>query len=576
MIGFGHKKAQKAQKPFVLFFAFLSLFSAFPTQAASQTTDDRVGLRIISVRTEVEAANILREIQSGQSFEALAKAHSTDPSAKEGGFLGVFRLGDLKADLQRAVMQLSPGQISPVTPMGSEFLILQRLTPEEVNWIASYNAGLDAFQNARYEEAARDFLAALPSAEKLKPADYRLEDNLHGLAEAYRLQKKFAEAEPLYRRYLALHWGGSAVPEVLDDFCSLLAVSYFRDSQFEEARKKFEQALQRSPLQEELYKALSTILFKAQAMNDAEALMERAAKLFPMSKDLRYHLGELYANNEKPRKALEIFESVSPVERLQQSVVYLKIAGLHVDLTELDEAAAVYKKVLELIPDSIGARLGLADVYLQQGRPDESLNESNKVLAVDRKNAAAQFRVADAKLRIGRFAEAAEAAARVLDLDPGYGKAHYILATALARIDKKEESDKEFEIYRKIEEDTRAERDRNRNIGVMNRDAAERLVEGRNAEAIEMFQKAIQAFPDSATAYLNLAFAQSRIGQHKASADSLQKMLSQNISDSFLVSWSLAREYRSLGDSETSLRHEVVYLQNVDLALREAVDATLE
>jgi predicted Zn-dependent protease len=110
----------------------------------------------------------------------------------------------------------------------------------------------------------------------------------------------------------------------------------------------------------------------------------------------------------------------------------------------------------------------------------------------------------------------------------------------------------------------------------MNRDAAERLVEGRNAEAIEMFQKAIQAFPDSATAYLNLAFAQSRIGQHKASADSLQKMLSQNISDSFLVSWSLAREYRSLGDSETSLRHEVVYLQNVDLALREAVDATLE
>ena len=43
-----------------------------------------------------------------------------------------------------------------------------------------------------------------------------LEDSLHGLAESYRLQKKYAEADPLYRRYLAIHWGGPSAPEVLD------------------------------------------------------------------------------------------------------------------------------------------------------------------------------------------------------------------------------------------------------------------------------------------------------------------------------------------------------------------------
>src|SRR5215467_1053071 len=127
--------------------------------AASQTpAGEQIGLRMISVRTEVEAANVLREIQSGQSFEAMAKAHSTDASGKDDGFLGLFRLVDLKPDLQRAVMDLMPGQISPVTRVGGEFLIIQRLTAEEANWILPYHSGLDAFQDGRYEEAARDFL----------------------------------------------------------------------------------------------------------------------------------------------------------------------------------------------------------------------------------------------------------------------------------------------------------------------------------------------------------------------------------------------------------------------------------
>src|SRR5207249_1214847 len=183
------------------------------------------------------------QIQSGQSFESIAKAHSVDVSASAGGYLGLFRLTDLKPDLQRAVVELTPGQISAVTPVGGQFLILQRLTLEEANWIVSNEAGLQAFQQGRYEEAARDFLQALQYAEKLTPVDYRLEDNLHGLAESYRLQKKYAEAEPFYRRYLALHWGGPTAPEVLDRFSALLAVAYFRDSEFAETLRKFEEAV---------------------------------------------------------------------------------------------------------------------------------------------------------------------------------------------------------------------------------------------------------------------------------------------------------------------------------------------
>jgi hypothetical protein len=41
-----------------------------------------------------------------------------------------------------------------------------------------------------------------------------------------------------------------------------------------------------------------------------------------------------------------------------------------------------------------------------------------------------------------------------------------------------------------------------------------------------------------------------------------------------MVSWNLAREYQHLGDAEASLRHRVVYLQNLDGALREALESS--
>jgi len=34
--------------------------------------EERIGLRLIAVRTEAEAASLLNQIQSGQSFEAIA------------------------------------------------------------------------------------------------------------------------------------------------------------------------------------------------------------------------------------------------------------------------------------------------------------------------------------------------------------------------------------------------------------------------------------------------------------------------------------------------------------------------
>ena len=62
-----------------------------------------------------------------------------------------------------------------------------------------------------------------------------------------------------------------ALPKCWTGFPALLALAYFRDSQFTEALRKFEEALARAPLSEDLYQAMSGMLFKAELIPEAEA-----------------------------------------------------------------------------------------------------------------------------------------------------------------------------------------------------------------------------------------------------------------------------------------------------------------
>jgi tetratricopeptide (TPR) repeat protein len=422
-------------------------------------------------------------------------------------------------------------------------------------------------------------------AEKLTPVDYRLEESLHGLAESYRLQKKYSEAEPIYHRYLAVQWRAPNAAEVLDRFSSLLALAYFRDSQFTTTLRRFEEALDRAPIGEDLYQAMSGMLFKAQLMPEAEAVMARALKLFPASKDVQYYSAQLYRSNLNTKKALEGFDRLSrmksppgidpALDRLQQSVVYQKIASIHAELVQYEEAAAAYRKALEVLPDSVESRLGLGDVYLQQGKLEDALVEYSRVVAAVRESVPANFRVAEANLRMGRFQEAAAAATRTLALDSAHLRAHYILATALVRLDQKENAERELALYRKLEADSRASINRSRDIVVVNRGAAASLLEGRGDESLTLFQKAIETYSDAPAHYLNLGTVQSKLGRHQAAVETFQKMLNQGM-DNFIVYWHLAQEYVLLGDMEASLRHRVVYLQNVDIALQETLASGLE
>ena len=75
----------------------------------------------ILVETEEKALEILASINNGEvSFEDAAKANSTCPSGQNGGNLGDFTRGQMVPEFDKAVFEMSEGEISK-TPVKTQF-----------------------------------------------------------------------------------------------------------------------------------------------------------------------------------------------------------------------------------------------------------------------------------------------------------------------------------------------------------------------------------------------------------------------------------------------------------------------
>src|SRR5207245_9875032 len=95
---------------------------------------------------------------------------------------------------------------TPVVLMGKLFLGLWALVAfsQELHWDKSMAAAGKARQEGRYSEAERLFIDAIKEVEGFGPGDSRLPASLNSLAELYRTRSKYAEAEALYKRALAI------------------------------------------------------------------------------------------------------------------------------------------------------------------------------------------------------------------------------------------------------------------------------------------------------------------------------------------------------------------------------------
>ncbi|HLV25427.1 MAG TPA: peptidylprolyl isomerase [Gemmatimonadales bacterium] len=91
-------------------------------QGASQAQIDSVRTAAESVRAQVTPSN----------FATMAQRHSSDGSAQQGGYLGIFARGQMVPEFERAVIALAPGEISPLVQTQFGYHIVMRSPFAEV------------------------------------------------------------------------------------------------------------------------------------------------------------------------------------------------------------------------------------------------------------------------------------------------------------------------------------------------------------------------------------------------------------------------------------------------------------
>lgn len=81
----------------------------------------------ILVTHEYEAKDLLKKLQEGKTFEALAKDYSLCSSGANGGDLGVFGKGMMVAPFEKALLALKPEEISGIVKTQFGYHLIKRL-----------------------------------------------------------------------------------------------------------------------------------------------------------------------------------------------------------------------------------------------------------------------------------------------------------------------------------------------------------------------------------------------------------------------------------------------------------------
>jgi peptidyl-prolyl cis-trans isomerase SurA len=121
---------------------------------------------VIDAKARTRAQSLISRLDQGESFAALAKEHSDDPSGKEGGDLGYTKKGTLDPDFEKGAYSLDAGDYS-ARPVRTRFgYHLIRLTSKKDNEIRTSHILIQVIPSAEDSVRARSFLDSLRSTLK--------------------------------------------------------------------------------------------------------------------------------------------------------------------------------------------------------------------------------------------------------------------------------------------------------------------------------------------------------------------------------------------------------------------------
>ena len=255
-------------------------------------------------------------------------------------------------------------------------------------------------------------------------------------------------------------------PRARDAYLNL-GGALFEEQRFEEGIAASRLAVEQRPDSAKAHTNLGRGLMKREQLDEAHRHIRRALELDPRGTSALQNMGELLRKRKRYREAVESYRKVLRIQRWNE----LAYGGMGMALFELkryEEAAGAMAKALSLKPDLPGApalrlflgralqalgRLGeadeqfrlaveaepgdpqplleLANLRMEQKRPQEAARHLDRARELSSGNPALLHAVAETLRRQRRLPDAIASYRAAIDLDPGYAPPHAGLGIAL-------------------------------------------------------------------------------------------------------------------------------------------------
>jgi tetratricopeptide (TPR) repeat protein len=211
----------------------------------------------------------------------------------------------------------------------------------------------------------------------------------------------------------------------------------------------------------------------------------------------------------------------------------------------LDEAEAIYRRILKVDPDNAEALHLLGVVAGQLGDHDECVRLIERAVSHDPDVAKYHANLGTALMELRRFDVAARVFERAVALDPDYTEAHYNLGLAL---ESRNRLDEAVASYRHVLEIDPAHADACNNLGVALQ------LDGRIGEAREYFRRAVAIEADHVHALSNLGRSILEDGSAEEALVHLRRALEINPDDPDVLAC-IGDALSEQGDLESSEAH---------------------
>ena len=217
-----------------------------------------------------------------------------------------------------------------------------------------------------------------------------------------------------------------------------LGRGYFDKRQYGQAEKYLSQVVERHQSFADVYNMLGVIYHDQGQFARAQRAFEAALRLNPAYTEAALNLAIIYNDMGKYREAREVYQSALSRQRTSPSKIdpYVqgKIANMYADIGDvwassgmMKEAAAEYRRALQLCPSFVDIRLKLAGAARDLGDLDTAIHECEEIIKQNPGFVAARVHYGIALHSAGRSADAVRVWEEVLAASPGHKSAEIYL-----------------------------------------------------------------------------------------------------------------------------------------------------